>query len=152
MPAASPVVELNHEEFVSQEAKFNAVSPRTLDRIASLTAQVFAAPLSAITLIDSGWCQSFDDRALSSYAMLQKEAFVVLDPLGDARFQNHPLVTGGPGIRFYMAVPLVSRTGRVLGTLSVADTKVRLYVLPAQRAALKDLAAIAVFELEHGGR
>jgi GAF domain-containing protein len=151
MPAASPVDESIQEEFVSHEAKSSAVSSRT-DRTASLAAQVFAAPLSAVTLIDSDRRQSFDDRAFSNYAMLQKGPFVVLDPLGDARFRSHPLVTGRPGIRFYMAMPLVSRTGRVLGTLSVADTKVRLYVLPAQCSALKDLAAVAVFELEHGGR
>jgi GAF domain-containing protein len=80
--------------------------------------------------------------------MSQKEPFVVLDPLGDARFRNQPLVTGRSAVRFYIAAPLISRAGRVLGALHVADTKVRLYVLPAQRTALKDLAAITVFELE----
>jgi GAF domain-containing protein len=95
---------------------------------------------------------SFDDRAFSACALQQKEPLIVLDPLGDVRFRNHPVVTGKPSIRFYVAARLVGRNGRVLGTLSIADTKVRLYVLTAQRVALKDLAAIAVFELEHGSR
>jgi GAF domain-containing protein len=152
MAAAISVDELIQEEFVSQNVKRSAAAQRSLDCIASLAAQVFAAPFSAITLAGSGGRHFFDDRAFSALAIQQKEPFVVLDPLGDARFRNHPLVTGKPGIRFYMAVPLVSRIGRVFGTLSVADTQVRLYVLPAQRAALKDLAAIAAFELEQHGR
>lgn len=152
MPAAISVDELVQEDAVSQDAKCSAAPGRSLERIANLAAQVFAAPLSAITLAGSGGRHYFDDRAFSALAIQQKEPFVVLDPLGDARFRNHPLVTGKPGIRFYIAVPLVSPIGRVFGTLSVADTQVRLYVLPAQRAALKDLAAIAAFELEPHGR
>lgn len=161
MPAAISIDESVQQEIVSPGVAPCAPAP-VFDRIARLAAQVFAAPLSAITLVDSYGYQfkslgrnghdSFDDRAFSAYAISQKEPFVVLDPLGDVRFRNQPLVTGRSAVRFYIAAPLISRAGRVIGSLHVADTKVRLYVLPAQRAALKDLAAISVFELEQCGR
>ena len=47
---------------------------------------------------------------------------IVSDTATDARFVNHPLVTGDPKIRFYAGAPLLTREGHMLGALWVVDT------------------------------
>lgn len=50
---------------------------------------------------------------------------VVPDARGDERFQTHPLVSDGPGVRFYAGVPLRVE-GQVLGALCVLDQAPRV--------------------------
>jgi len=54
---------------------------------------------------------------------------VVLDLARDARAAGHPLVEGGPKLRFYAAAPLVRLGGgsgkRYVGTLTIASTRPR---------------------------
>jgi hypothetical protein len=71
----------------------------------------------------------------------------VPDATKDPRFAGNPLVTGGPGIRFYAGAPLTTPDGHRLGTLCAIDTRPR-GLDERQRRALRDLAALAVDQLE----
>ena len=72
---------------------------------------------------------------------------VVADAVADQRFADNPLVLGAPSIRFYAGAPLTLSSGECVGTLCVIDRQPR-QVTRAQLAALQDLAACVVEELE----
>ncbi|GGJ47080.1 sensor domain-containing diguanylate cyclase [Deinococcus roseus] len=61
------------------------------------------------------------EHAFCSYTILSDDALVVPDMLQDSRFNQNPLVTGGPQVRFYAGVPLISKEGHRLGTVCCMD-------------------------------
>lgn len=72
------------------------------------------------------------------------EIIVAHDTTLDMRFQQHPLVTGAPFVRFYAAARITS-AGHTLGTLCAYDMKPR-QISVEQINTLKTLAT-AVMEL-----
>ncbi len=72
--------------------------------------------------------------------------------LRDSVFVSHPLVAGPPRLRFLAHRPLLSDAGRSLGVLAVADTCPRNGLVPADTAALDDVAALLVATLEQDAR
>ena len=62
---------------------------------------------------------------------------LVPDTLADKRFADNPLVTGGPGVRSYAGMPIVSADGYALGAICVMDQ------VPRQLTALQ-LDALSV--------
>lgn len=89
------------------------------------------------------------DAAFSALAIATPdEVFVVNDTALDDRFADNPFATGEPFARSYAAMPICSREGLPIGTLSVIDTKPRefteqeirfLKVLSLQAETLLDL-------------
>jgi hypothetical protein len=78
---------------------------------------------------------------------LAEETVIVRDASLDARFSDHPLVTGEPKIRFYADAPPVTEDGFVLGTLCVID-HVPKELSAAQTKALEVLRNQVMRELE----
>lgn len=63
--------------------------------------------------------------SIDSHAILSHEFFILLDATKDWRIKNNPLVKGPPYIKFYVGVPLVSRSGQAVGVLAIFDVYAR---------------------------
>lgn len=121
-----------------------------MDRITRIAARLFRVPIALVTLLDSDrqWFmsrvgmpvqQTPRSQSFCSHTILEPRTMVVTDARQDPRFQDNPLVTGSPNIRFYAGHPLRSRHGLVLGTLCLIDRQPRAFS-EDDAAALRDLA------------
>ena len=128
------------------------------DRITRLAQKIFDVPIALISLVDSHrqWFKSCQGLAVTetprgisfcAHAILQNEVFVIEDALLDGRFEDNPLVTGGPRIRFYAGAPLRLSGGQAAGSLCVISPKPRAFG-ERDRALLTELANLVVAELE----
>ena len=133
---------------------------RAFDDIVQLVGQLLDAPIVAVNLIDAGrqWFKSemglgvrempLDD-SICKFALLETERMVVPDTLEDPRFACNPLVTDGPGLRFYAGEVLRSADGFALGTLCVLDTVPRpLGLTPLQGQILHTMAQQVLTQME----
>jgi len=71
---------------------------------------------------------------------------VVPDTVLDQRFDNHPLIGGDSGVRFYVGCPIYVGSGAPRGTLCLIDKQPRDFGSDDQ-ALLRDLARMAEQEL-----
>ena len=129
------------------------------DRITSLAARLFDAPIALISLVDEHrqWFksrhgtpmpESAREISFCTHAIQSEQVMVVLDAARDPRFADSPLVTGEPHIRFYAGAPLITAAGFRLGALCVIDRAPREPLAAEQLANLTDLAAMVVDEME----
>lgn len=130
-----------------------------LDRLVRLAARIFKSSISLVSLVDSERQffkarigteleQTSRDMSFCAHAVVGHEVMVVKDAREDARFANNPLVTGGPGIRFYAGAPLLTPAGRGIGTLCVIDDAPRPHFTDEDRAVLRDVADLVMDRLE----
>lgn len=91
---------------------------------------------AAISLIDSrsqickfeygyGFKDCTRQISIDSHAILSNDYFVLLDASKDWRFKSNPLVKDIPTIKYYLGVPLVTKSNQVIGILSVFDRHAR---------------------------
>ena len=120
------------------------------DRITRLAKQLFGVETAAITLIDHDrqWFKSkigleYDETprsdAFCDVTIREAKNFTVADASQDSRFENNPLVTGNPNIRFYAGYPLETPSGERVGALCVFDPTPRIFT-EAEELQLRDLA------------
>jgi GAF domain-containing protein len=108
------------------------------EEVTQLAQKIFQCPIAVVSLVDMGrqWFKSIQGlpgvkstprcMAFCAHVIQQKnrmQVMVVPDATQDARFQNNPLVTGGPKIRFYAGAALITPEGQKVGTLCIIDTK-----------------------------
>lgn len=129
------------------------------DDITRMAADVFGTPMALISLLpgERQWFKSRvgmgqqetpSEHAFCEHAVRSPgEIMLVPDAQQDARFQDNPLVTGDPNIRFYAGAPLVTSDGHAVGTLCVLDTAPRA-IDAAQLEQLRFLAKQVVAMLE----
>lgn len=132
----------------------------TLTRVAT---QALGTPAGVIGLMDADrlWFKSqlglgvpqLDRQiAFCAHALMKPgEALVVEDLQQDSRFQNNPLVTQEPHLRFYAGVPLIDRDGFALGTIAVVDVEPRRFS-KTQIELLSDLSTLVITALENRQR
>lgn len=107
------------------------------DRITRLAQRLFDVPIAAFTIIDENrqWFKSKQgldgtetsrDVAFCAHTILQNNSMVVPDTLQDDRFQDNPLVTAAPNIRFYAGHPVHAPNMNKIGSLCIIDKKPRL--------------------------
>lgn len=133
---------------------------RRFDRIAHLAAERFNVPIALISLVneDRQWfksCVGLDvgqtyrdlvcDHAIGD---AEHGILIIEDAARDPRFAANPLVTGKPGIRFFLGASLTTVDGDNLGTLCVIDTVPRARPHEKDLDFLRSLAAMVVDELE----
>jgi len=160
-PAPRPANERERQRAVEACGILRAPPDPSLHQLVTQAAKLFNAPIAGLSIIDRDrmWFAArigIDTPATSrstsfcAHAILNpEEPLVVLDAIGDERFEGNPIVQGDPGVRFYVGVPVRSADGHPLGALCVIDVKPRAEPLPliamiklAERAgqAIADLA------------
>lgn len=137
----------------------NSPMEQAFERLTSLTQRIFDVPIVAISLIDQdkqcfksilGTDLSGTSREVSfcGHTILQDEIMVVGDAQGDTRFNNNPLVTGEPNIRFYAGYPIHASKNLPIGALCIIDNKPRT-LSDAQKLILQDLALLVDGEIKN---
>lgn len=129
------------------------------DRLTKLAQHIFEVPTVLVSLVgrDRQWfksCIGLDasetprDISFCAHAVFHRHVQVVPDATRDPRFADNPLVTGPPGIRFYIGAPLINPKGFALGTLCVIDYVPRPVPPDAKLEMLRSLADAVVEALE----
>ena len=120
------------------------------DRITRLTRQLFGVKMAAIAFIDHdrSWIKSvigIDPQvgvrkgSFSDLTIRQSTYFTIEDASQDSRFNENPLVTGDPHIRFYAGYPLETSSGERIGALGIFDPNPRI-LTQAEVLILQELA------------
>ena len=132
------------------------------DAVTALAAQLCGAPMAVVTLVDDDrqWFKSGvgltltetpRDLSFCAHTVADNQTLHVPDTRTDPRFRVNPLVTGSPGIRAYLGVPLVGRDGLPLGALAVMDRRARRFT-SGQIAAVTALGTHVATLLEQDRR
>lgn len=130
----------------------------SFDKITKLAANLFGVPVALVTFVDDQrqWFKAAigttttevpRDIAFCTHTVMSGQPLVVLDAHADSRFKNNPMVTGAPGIRFNVSVPLVAPNGTIPGTICIVDTVARKDFTDREIGFLKDLADVVMAEL-----
>jgi len=133
------------------------------DTLAALAGRICGTPIALLSLVDEkrqwfkanvglpGVNEGPRELAFCSHAILHDGLFEVPDAQADARFADHPAVSGAPRFRSYAAVPVALEPGLPLGTLCVVDYR-PLVLSAEQRAQLALLAQAAADALRQRER
>lgn len=127
------------------------------DRITRLAKRMFGVPVALVSLIDADrqwFLSSFGldaketsrDISFCGHAIMGDEVFTVPDAALDPRFDDNPLVTDAPNIRFYAGCPISVPNGSKLGTLCLIDQSPRGFD-DEDKALLRDLARMVEQEV-----
>lgn len=125
------------------------------DDVASLAAHLCEAPMAVVSLLgdDRRWftawhgVEDIDTFAFCAVVLDSREILEIPDVTLDSRFADHPMVTGGPLLRFFAGAPLIARDKHVLGALCVLDVEPRK-LTALQRRHLQILADQVVSNVE----
>lgn len=132
--ACMPIDESDRLESLENLNILDSLPESDYDSIVAIAALVCKTPFALICLVDKRriWFKARHgitgteiprEAAFCSFAILQKDTFIVNDLSADDRFFDNPLVTNGAQFKFYAGVPLLSPDNHTIGTLCVLDTK-----------------------------
>lgn len=145
-------------------AKVDSAGSAAFNGIARMAAGILDVPLAVLALADGERLRFLGEVGFSlteiplgaSFLMprLGREGqIIVLDAHTDRHFSRHPLVTGGPRLRFAAAAPLKAADGQVLGFVAGFDTAPHTEAPSKSRQRLlADLADQALALLASQGR
>jgi diguanylate cyclase (GGDEF)-like protein len=132
-------------------------SEERFDRITRMAKRMFGVEICLISLVDAErqWfkskqgldaCETSREISFCGHAILNDHLFIVNDASLDSRFDDNPLVTGPPFIRFYAGCPIRGPQGFRIGTLCLIDPEPRAISIEDQEN-LRDLGALVEDEL-----
>ena len=127
------------------------------DRITRLATRLLSTPVAFLCFVDQDrlWFksrQNWDhteatrEASFCAHAIVDDDVLVVRDATADTRFQDNPLVTEDPNIRFYAGCAIKSSEGHHLGTLCVIDREPR-ELSEEDKLLLCDLTRMVELEL-----
>ncbi len=121
------------------------------DDLADLTRKLIGTPIAAISFADNDriWFKSIlgldvpefpaHDSFCAKLLLTPSEPFLIVDAHEDVRFEGNGLVHGGPRLRSYLGVALLTPEGIPIGSVCAIDTQPRTYT-PKEIDTLKQLA------------
>ncbi len=124
--------EQNRLEAVSRFKHLDERITKDLNDIANLAAQICNTPVALVTLLDEDvqWFKASCGTAVTSTSreislcnrtIQQDELLIVQDTTLDDRFQNNPLVSNDPHVKFYAGIKLATKDSYAVGSLCVID-------------------------------
>ncbi|WP_052430580.1 GAF domain-containing DNA-binding protein [Hymenobacter sp. DG25B] len=163
LPAAPTMKVVSEEERLEALHSYQVLDTPpepSLDALTRLAAIICGTPISLVSLVDAErqWFKSNlgleatpetpRNMAFCQHAMFtEKGVYEVNNATEDPLFQNNPLVTDEPSIRFYAGAPLLTPEGIPLGTLCTLHTEPHALSVQ-QREALTILAREVSMHLE----
>jgi signal transduction histidine kinase/ActR/RegA family two-component response regulator len=141
------------QKVMIDQATLDGLRP-TLARIARIAKTIFNAPAADVTLFQDGepWRVSGRDGIggsdpASELVRHSDKSIWVEDLTLDARFADHPAVTGVPHLRFYAGAPISIASGQRVGALAVYAMKPQAWD-ERQEGRLVDLAHVVGHECD----
>ena len=142
--------EVTRQAAVDALGILNTPPEERFDRITRLAKELFGVETAAITLIDHDrqWFKSkvglepqetSRSDAFCDVTIRESRNFTVPDASQDPRFENNPLVTGDPQIRFYAGYPLETSNGERVGALCIFDPHPKIFT-ESDELLLRELA------------
>ncbi|KAK9764472.1 hypothetical protein K7432_007989 [Basidiobolus ranarum] len=136
VPKYKAPVPVDEDDRIKELLKYKILettSEEIFDDATTLAAQICETPVALISFLATERCffksryntngePAERDVAFCSYVVASKNTFIVTDATTDPRFVENPSVLAGE-IRFYAGAPLTTKSGHVLGSLCVIDTK-----------------------------
>lgn len=154
-----PANEINRLQAVYAYDILDTLPEVDFDTITRLASMAFKAPAAVIGLMDSDrlWFKSqiglgvpeLDRKiAFCAHAVMTPDKLLVVEDMHlDDRFQDNPLVTQAPNIRFYAGAPLINLQGYALGTIAIVDIKPRKF-MAEEGEMLRDFPKLVMSALE----
>lgn len=131
-----PADELKRMETLRNLKILDTPPEERFDRVTRMAQRVFGTPIALVSIVDENrqWFKSRQgleatetprEISFCGHAILENKIMVVADASKDERFNDNPLVTEDPNIRFYAGYPIGAPDGTRMGTLCVIDDQPR---------------------------
>lgn len=157
---SAPIPE-NEEQRLARLHEYDILDSPTeqdYDDITRLVSQICGTSISTISFVDRDrqWFkaavgvtkrETSRDVAFCAHTILGNDVFTVQDASTDPRFEDNPLVTIDPRLKFYAGMPLLTSDGYRLGALCAID-RVPRTLTQQQEESLRVLARHVVDLLE----
>jgi GAF domain-containing protein len=158
MDETMPVSEAHRIKALEDLKVLNTPAESQFDDLVEVTRLALGAKIALVSLLDADrqWfkakcgldlSETTRDIAFCEHAIRNDGVFIVPNATLDARFENNPLVTGEPYVRFYAGAPLITPCGSAIGTLCAIDDEPRFSISEKQVRALTTLADIVMERL-----
>jgi signal transduction histidine kinase/ActR/RegA family two-component response regulator len=152
IPLPSPADDTERLRLLRELRVLSSAADPGFDALARLASAQAGCPIGALTLADNQrrWFKAAvglgpDDAGredvFCAHTILGEGLFVIPDAAADSRFRHHPLVAGGPRLRFYAGAP-VRVDNHAVGALCAMHHEAR-ELADVAGEALQELAGVA---------